>query len=174
MKVLAVKQNDMDLLADLMLIGRATYEDEMIKRSSSFEAAILRAVIAVTEKDGYAQFVNEGKFGKLGAIQFVLFKDLAQVANELMDAENYRDDMEDDEKRKKSSIKPRTVGTICRETFRMQVHKTNQGMAVILDETKIEIGKLRFGLDREDEIIVVESKEKTEAAQESFLEGDQK
>lgn len=149
MKVLAVLQGDDELLAELMMTGRANYEDEMTKRAGSFEAIILRAVIAADTRDGYAEKVLTGKCGKYGQVRHILYKDLAVIANEVLDAENLADGQTDD--KKKSGVKTRTIGEICRETFRMPVWRTGEGWAVILDQERINIGKLRFGLDREEE-----------------------
>jgi hypothetical protein len=166
MKVLAVMQNDMDLLADLMMIGQASYEDEMTKRAGSFEALILRAILAVdiaadvtakgkplasaeyAEKvKGYGEKVKMGKLGLHGTVRYVLYKDVAEIANQIMDAEN----TVDTDEKKKSSVKGRTIGEICRESFRMPVERTGDGWVVILEKSRIEIAKLRFGLDREAE-----------------------
>lgn len=148
MKVLAVLQNDSDLLEELMMTGRANYEDEMTKRAGSFEAIILRAVIAADTREGYADKIKSGKLGKLGTVRHILYKDLAVIANEVLDSENLADGQTDD--KKKSGIKTRTIGEICRETFRMPVARTGEGWAVVLDRERIDIGKLRFGIDREE------------------------
>jgi len=148
MKVLAVKENDRELLAELKMIGQANYEDEMTKRASSFEAIILRAVIAADTRTGYADKVKEGRLGKLGTVRYILYKELALITNEILDSENLADGQVDD--KKKNSVKTRTIGEICRETFRMPVARTGDGWAVVLDQDRIEMGKLRFGLDREE------------------------
>lgn len=148
MKVLAVKENDMELLDDLKMIGQANYEDEMTKRASSFEAVILRAVIAADTRDGYADKVKTGRLGKYGNVRHILYKDLALITNEILDAENVADGAADD--KKKSGVKSKTIGDICRETFRLPVARTKEGWAVIFDKDRIDIGKLRFGLDREE------------------------
>ena len=165
MKVLAVLQNDLVLLDELKMIGQANYEDEMIKRAGSFEALILRAVVAadisadvkagakpVASKDyaekvkGYAEKVQVGKLGAHGVVRYILYKDLAEIANQMMDVENTGNDADD---RKKAGIKGKTIGDVARESFRMPVQRTNAGWAVVLDRARIDIAKLRFGLDRE-------------------------
>ena len=165
MKVLAVLQNDMALLDELKMIGQANYEDEMIKRAGSFEALILRAVVAAdiaadvkaNEKPnasaayaekvkGYAEKVKVGKVGAFGTVRYILYKDLAEIANQMMDVENTGSQ---DNDKKKEGIKGKTIGEIARESFRMPVHRTNDGWAVILDRPRIDIAKLRYGLDRE-------------------------
>jgi DNA primase len=164
MKVLAVLQNDLALLEELKLIGQTNYEDEMIKRAGSFEALILRAVVAAdiaadiktqskpqssqayAEKvKGYGEKVKVGKLGAHGVVRYILYKDLAEIANQMMDVENTGD--ADD--KKKAAIKGKTIGDVARDSFRMPVQRTNEGWAVVLDRSRIEISKLRFGLDRE-------------------------
>jgi len=147
LKVLALKQNDMILFDDLKTIGQANYEDEMIKRAGSFEAMILRAYIAAFGMEGYKEKVKLGKLGRLGSVQYVLYKDLAQIANEIMDSENLAEGVED---KKKSGVKSKTVGDICRESFRFPVERTGEGWAVAFDAERLEIAKLRFGIDREE------------------------
>ncbi len=164
MKVLAVLQNDFELLDELKMIGQANYEDEMIKRAGSFEALILRAVVAVdiaadvkalakpiasaayAEKvKGYGDRVKVGKLGRHGTVRYILYKDLSDIANTMMDVENTG--AEDDTKKK--GIKSKTIGDVCRETYRLPVERTGDGWVVVLDRSRIEIAKLRFGLDRE-------------------------
>lgn len=148
MKVLAVKEQDMDLLKELQMIGQANYEDEMTKRASSFEAIILRAVIAANTRDGYADKVKTGRVKKFGVVRHILYKDLAVIANEVLDAENLGEGAAED--KKKGSVKTQTIGLICRETFRMPVDRTSEGWVVVLDQDKIELAMLRYGLNRED------------------------
>lgn len=148
LKVLALKQGDMQLFEDLKMIGQANYEDEMTKRAGSFEAMALRAVVAADTKEGYADKVKTGRCGKFGTQRHILFKDLATITNELLDVENLADGAAED--KKKASVKSKTIGDICRETFRLPVWRTGEGWAAILDRERIEIGKLRFGLDREE------------------------
>jgi DNA primase len=169
MKVLAVLQNDGDLLESLKMIGRANYEDEMIKRAGSFEAVILRAVLAADiAKDielglpaqasksyaekvkGYADKVKMGKLSKRPTARYILYKDVAQIANEIFDVENFADGVED---KKKNAVKSKTIGDICRESFRLPVERTSEGWVVILDKERLDIAKLRLGLDREAEYL---------------------
>lgn len=148
LKVLAIYQQDKELLADLFKLGQANYEDEITRRAGSFEAIIFRALQAADERDEYARYVYVGKLGMMGEQRYILYKDLAVIANEIIDAENLSDGAEKSDKDK--GVKSNTVGTICRDAFRMPVHRTGSGWAVVLDKTKIEIGKLRFGIKGED------------------------
>lgn len=166
MKVLAVLQEDKDLLSELRVTGQANYEDEMIKRAGTFEALILRAILAAdiaadvklgltptastdyaAKVSGYSDKVKIGKLGRHNQCRYILYKDLAEIANQIMDVENTggTDD------RKKDSIKGKTIGDVSRETFRLPVERTGEGWAVVLDKQRMEIAKLRFGLDRESE-----------------------
>lgn len=169
MKVLAVLQGDFKLLEDLKMIGRANYEDEMIKRAGSFEAMILRAALAAdiaadvklgltpqasktyAEKvKGYGDVVKVGKLGRHGTVRFILYKDLAKIANEIFDVENLGAGVED---KKGKDVKSKTVGDVCRDSFRMPVERTQDGWAVILTRERLDIAKLRLGLDREAEYV---------------------
>lgn len=168
MKVLAVLQDDEDLLNDLMMIGRSNYEDEMIKRSGSFEAMALRTIVALDiaadlktgvpphasksyaeRVSGYKDVVQIGKVGRHGLVRFASYKDVAKIMNEIMDFENIGEGAED--KKKSDAVKSRTIGEICREAFRLPVERTGGGWVVILDRERIDLAKLRFGLDRESD-----------------------
>lgn len=168
MKVLAIKQGDMDLFHELMQIGQANYEDEMTKRAGSFEAMVLRAVVAADTKEGYAEKVKTGRCGKFGTQRHILFKDIATITNELLDLENLADGAADD--KKKAAVKSKTIGDICRETFRLPVWRTWEGWAAILDKERIEIGKLRFGLDREEKELEEAGAEPSKAGGQMALE----
>jgi hypothetical protein len=52
---------------------------------------IFRAVVAAGEKEEFAKYLHKGKLGKLGVVRYVLAKDLAFVANQIADNENYTD-----------------------------------------------------------------------------------
>jgi hypothetical protein len=168
MKVLAVLQNDAKLLEDLKMIGRANYEDEMIKRAGSFEAVILRAALAAdiaadakmglapqasaeyaAKVKGYGDKVKIGKLGRHNTVRYILYKDLAGIANEIFDVENVADGAADD--KKKQGVKSKTIGDVCRDSFRLPVERTGEGWAVILQRERLDIAKLRLGLDREAE-----------------------
>jgi len=168
MKVLAVLQNDSVLLEDLKLIGRANYEDEMIKRAGSFEAVILRAALAAdiaadvklgmaplaskeyAEKvKGYGDKVKVGHLSRLGTVRQILYKDLAAIANEIFDLENFADGTADD--KKKAGVKSKTIGDVCRDSFRLPVERTGDGWVVILNRERLDVAKIRLGLDREHE-----------------------
>jgi hypothetical protein len=82
-------------------------------------------------------------------VRHVLYKDIAQIVNELMDAENLASG--ETNKKDKDAVKGRTIGEVSRETFRLPVERTGEGWAVILDRDRLDIAKLRFGLDREAE-----------------------
>lgn len=151
LKVLAIMQEDKELLADLNMIAEANYEDEMKRMSESFEALIFRAVVAVDEREEYAKYVQTGKIGRSGEARYVLARDLAVVANEIADVENFGEGASDD--KKKDAIKARTISSVCREAFRLPIERagSHKGVAaIVLDKEKIAIGKFRFGMDKLD------------------------
>lgn len=141
-----MQQNDKQLLDDLFALGRANYEDEVTRRAGSFEALIFRAVVAADEREDYQKYVHQGTLGNLGEVRYILYKDLAMVANEIIDAENLAAGMTANDK---DRVKSNTIGTICRDSFRLPVHRTGSGWAVVLDRKKIGIVKLRFGMAEE-------------------------
>lgn len=148
LKVLAHMQEDKELLDDLNMIAEVNYEEEMKRKAESFEALIFRAVVAVDEREEYAKYVQMGKIGRQEA-RYVLARDLALVANEIADVENFGESASD--KDKKDAIKARTVSSICRDAFRLPIERagSHKGVsAIVLDREKIEIGKFRFGLDQ--------------------------
>jgi hypothetical protein len=168
-KVMAIKQNDMGLLDELFKIGRANFEDQMLELSGSFEAMVLRAVLAADiAKDvemgiapqasaayaekvkGYAELVKIGKVGKHGTVRYIHYKNVRKVLNEIFDLENVADESEEDAKRRKKA-QSKTVGDVCRDSFRMPVARTGEGWVVILSRERIDIARMRLGLDRENE-----------------------
>lgn len=169
-KVMAIKQNDMELFNELFTIGRANFEDQLLELSGSFEAMTLRAALAADiAKDlemnmkpkaspaytqrvkGYAELVKIGKLGRHGTVRYILYKHLAKILNEIFDFENLEENMSEDEKKKRKKTQSKTVGDICRDAFRMPVERTGEGWAVVLDKERLRIGRMRLGLDREAE-----------------------
>jgi DNA primase len=143
LKILAYLLKDKQMEADIDMIAEANYEDELNRRAGSFEAMLLRTVIAVDEDKKYAEYVKTGEMRHYGVVRYVLYKDLAYVANEIIDSENMNENATD---KKKDSVKAQTIGSTCRDAFRLPVERTGKGWVVILDKHKLEIGKLRFGL----------------------------
>lgn len=169
-KVMAVKQNDMELLDELFKIGRANFEDRLLELSGSFEAMVLRAMLAAdiakdlemglepqasadyaSEVKAYAEFVKIGKVGKHGTVRYILYKNVARILNEIFDLENVAENESDDVKARRKKAQSKTVGDICRDAFRMPVERTWKGWVVILARQRLEIAKRRLGLDRENE-----------------------
>jgi hypothetical protein len=167
-KVMAVKQGDMDLLNELFVIGRANYEDQLIEASGSFEAMVLRAALAAdiakdvelgikpnasaayaTKVSGYKDLVKVGKLGKYGVVRYISYKDLAKILNEIFDLENI-DETEEEKKRRKKT-QSQTAGKVCHEAFRMPVERRGDGFVVMLDKSRLDIGRMRLGLDAEND-----------------------
>jgi len=149
LKVLAYMQDDKELLEDLNMIAEVNYEEEMKRMAESFEALIFRAVVAVDEREEYAKYVQTGKLGRQGEVRYVLARDLAIVANEIADVENFGEGSSD--KKDKDSIKSRTISSVCRDAFRLPIERagSHKGVsAIVLDKDKIAIGKFRFGMDQ--------------------------
>lgn len=167
-KVMAIKQGDMDLFKDLFTIGRANYEDQLLELSGSFEAMVLRAVLAadiakdlaegITPKasplyapkvSGYKDLVKVGKVGKYGVVRYILYKDLAKILNELFDLESI-DETEEEKKRRKKT-QSQTAGKVCHEAFRLPVERRGDGFVVVLNKDRLDIARMRLGLDLEND-----------------------
>lgn len=167
-KVMAIKQGDMDLFKDLFTIGRANYEDQLLELSGSFEAMVLRAVLAADiAKDleegikpkasplyalkvaGYKDLVKVGKVGKYGVVRYILYKDLAKILNELFDLENI--DETDEEKKRRKKTQSQTAGKVCHEAFRLPVDRRGDGFVVVLNKDRLDIARMRLGLDLEND-----------------------
>lgn len=150
LKILAYLLREEGMSKDLDMIAEANYEDELNRRAGSFEAVLLRAVIAADEDPQYATYVVSGHMKDLGTVRYVLYKDLAFIANAIIDTENMNENASG-RKKDDDAVKAQTIGNACRDAFRLPVRRTNKGWAVVLDKKKLEIGKLRFGLREFDE-----------------------
>ena len=167
-KVMAIKQGDMDLFNDLFTIGRANYEDQVLELSGSFEAMVLRAALAADiAKDlelnivpkasplyaqkvsGYKDLVKVGKVGKHGVVRYIAYKDLAKILNEFFDLESI-DETEEEKKRRKKT-QSQTAGKVCHEAFRLPTERRGDGFVVILNKDRLDIARMRLGLDLEND-----------------------
>lgn len=155
LKVLAHLLDDKDLMKDLNMVAKINYESEQNRDSASFEALIFRAIMAVDEDEEFAKYVQSGKLKKMGVVRYVLAKDLALIANNMMDAENFSSDS--NFKRKEGEgVTAKTVSEIARDVFRFPVERAGSkggGNAVVLDPVKIEAGKFRYGLDDMEKVV---------------------
>lgn len=167
-KVMAIKQGDMDLFNELFVIGRANYEDQLLELSGSFEAMVLRAALAADiAKDvemgiapiaspayaqrvsGYKDLVKVGKLGKHGVVRYILYKDLAKILNEIFDVENIEES--EDEKKRRKKTQSQTAGKVCHESFRLPVERRGEGFVVVLNKDRLDIARMRLGLDLEND-----------------------
>jgi hypothetical protein len=151
LKVLAYLQGDKELMDDLNMVAEINYEEEVNRLAASFEALVFRAVVAAHEDEDFEKYVHQGKLKKLGVVRYVLAKDLALIANNMMDSENFS--LESNVKKKDEGVTAKTVSDICRNNFRFPVERAGSkggGNAVVLDEEMITAGKFRFGLDKVD------------------------
>lgn len=149
LKVLAYLQGDKELMDDLNMVAEINFEEEQNRAASSFEAMIARAVVATDEDEDYAKYVQRGKLRKLGVVRYVLAKDLAFIANQMMDTENFSDPNQ--KKKDGEGVTARTVAELCRNMFRLPVERAGSkggGNAVVLDAETITSIKFRFGMDQ--------------------------
>jgi hypothetical protein len=164
LKVLAYLQGDKELMDDLNMVAEINFEEEQNRESASFEALIFRAIVAVDGDDEFAKYVQQGKLKKMGIVRYVLAKDLALIANMMMDAENFS--IDSTAKRKEGEgVTAKTVSDICRNAFRFPVERAGSkggGNAVVLYPVKIDAGRFRFGMTPEKvqlEEVAVEKQE---------------
>lgn len=151
LKVLAYLQEDKDLMDDLNMVAEINYEEEQNRAAASFEAMIGRAVVAADEDEEFAKYVQRGKLKKLGVVRYVLAKDLAMIANTMMDAENFSEPNQ--KKKDGDGVTARTVSELCRNMFRLPVERAGSkggGNAVVLDKELIASIKFRFGMEQVD------------------------
>lgn len=152
LKVLAYLQEDKELMEDLNMVAEINYEEEQNRAAASFEALIFRAVVAADEEEEFAKYVQQGKLKKLGVVRYVLAKDLALIANQIMDAENFSSES-NAKKKDGDGVTARTVSELCRNMFRFPVERAGSkggGNAVVLDKEMISAGKFRFGMEPVD------------------------
>ena len=151
LKVLAYLQGDKELMDDLNMVAEINFEEEQNRAAASFEALVFRAVVAVDKDEEFAKYVHLGKLKKLGIVRYVLAKDLALIANNMMDSENIS--AESNQKKKEDGITSQTVSGYCRDQFRFPVERAGSrggGNAIVLDKAIIEAGKFRFGMNEVD------------------------
>lgn len=147
LKVLAYLQGDQELMDDLNMVAEINFEEEQNRAAASFEAMIGRAVVASDEDEEFAKYVQRGKLRKLGVVRYVLAKDLALIANQMMDAENFSEPNQ--KKKDGEGVTARTVSELCRNMFRLPVERAGSkggGNAVVLDKELISAIKFRFGM----------------------------
>lgn len=148
LKVLAHLQGDKDLMEDLNMVAEINFEEEQNRAAASFEAMIARAIVAVDEEQEYAKYVQRGKLRKLGSVRYVLAKDLALIANQMMDAENFSEGNQ--KKKDGEGVTSKTVAEMSRNQFRLPVERAGSkggGNAVVLDKAIIDALKFRFSIE---------------------------
>jgi len=136
-------------MEDLNMVAEINFEEEQNRAAASFEALVFRAVVAVDEDDEFEKYRHLGKLRKLGIVRYVLAKDLAMIANTMMDTENYSTDST--QKKKEDAVTSQTVSGYCRDLFRLPVERSGSkggGNAVVLDKEMISAIKFRFGMDQ--------------------------
>lgn len=151
LKVLAYTLGDKQLLDDLVEMGRQNYEKEMGKITSSFEASVFRAIVEVSQRKSFSEFVKGGNLKGYGAVRYALSKDIAMVTNLLLDEENYSEGVDVDAAKKKNKareVTSQTVLSMCREYYRLPTERTNKGYVVIFDPDLMEAGARKYGLDQ--------------------------
>lgn len=174
-----IAKDDKDMLEDIETFARALYHHSVLKRSQGLDARVLDAVVAILENKEFEKYLHIGKVNGWEGAQYAFTRDIAVVANKIMDQMNLGDEEEageeeDKKKRRGKSLTTKTTSDICQDTLMLPAHRVGKGYVIIFDPDKIEVAKLRYGLTDELKIAIGNgargdfSAEKP--AQESFLD----
>ncbi len=149
-----IARDDKEMLDDISMFARALYHQSVLKRSQGLDARVLDAVVAVMDNPDYEKYRHTGAVNGFGNVQYAYTRDLATVANKIMDEMNIgEDDVSTEEdgqkKRKGKSLTTKTTSDICQDTLMLPAHRMGKGYVIIFDPDKIEIAKLRYGLTDE-------------------------
>jgi hypothetical protein len=154
MPIKAIAKDDPELMNDIVIFVRSLNEELILERSMGLDARVVEALVGIKENAKYQEFLLHGNLLGSGDVDYALAKNVALVANLMMDDMNVSedegndggDDGKDKKRRKKEEIRSQTVSRIVRVTLQMKVHRTNKGFAVILDEEKLAVLKVKYGL----------------------------
>lgn len=173
MPIKAVAKDDPELMEDITRFVRSLNDELILEMGMSKEARVLDALVAICEQPArFGMYLNENAdFAGFGTVKYIYTKYLAQVTNDLMDEMNtpmenreaVEDEDEVDEEKKKGKrrqtkeLSTHTVGRIARQTLQMPCHRTNKGYVVIIDEERLKILKVKYGLLKVEDIAVTPS-----------------
>lgn len=150
MPLKAIARDDPELLADVENFIHTLNEELILERQMSLESRVLDGLIAIREEEKYAKYLFSGHFEGLGTVSYTLPKYVAKVANEIMDDMNLvQDDVDDEDspKRRGRGTSAKKVGTIVRNDLQLRSKHTREGNIIVYDDEKMEILKIKFGLD---------------------------
>ena len=148
-KYIAWIEKDEGMLADIEMFVRASYHQSILDRSMGLDARVLDALVGILEDEKYARFRMEGELNGFGQCVYALTRDIAKVANEIMDDMNIgetSDEDSDDQKKRRKGMTTKTAAEICRTTHMLQAYRTMKGYVIVFDPDKIEVAKIRYGL----------------------------
>lgn len=144
-------RDDPDLMKEIQAFVQSLNDDLVLERSMSLEARVMDAIVAVLEDDEFKPLVIDNELEGLGRVKYIAYKHLADVANRIMDEMNLGERAEAEEsdgRKKRKGITSPTVGSICRKDLRLPVKRMGKGFVVILDPERVEVLKLKYGLDK--------------------------
>lgn len=149
-----IAKDDKDMLEDISMFARMLYHQSVLKRSQGLDARVLDAVVAIMDNPDYEKYRHTGAVNGFGEVSYAFTRDLATVANKIMDEMNIgEEDVSTEEdgqkKRKGKSLTTKTTSDICQDTLMLPAHRMGKGYVIIFDPDKIEIAKLRYGLTDE-------------------------
>ncbi|MFZ5856747.1 MAG: toprim domain-containing protein [Chloroflexota bacterium] len=146
-----IAKDDDSMLKDIEMFARSLYHHSVMKRSQGLDARVLDAVIAISENEKYSKYLFQGELNGFGTVKYAFTRDIAVVANEVMDEMNLGDgegDAEEEQKAKRrgKSLTTKTTGSICEDTLMLPSHRMGKGFVIVFDEDKLEVAKIRYGL----------------------------
>jgi hypothetical protein len=144
-------RDDPELMQEIEHFIQSLNDELILERSMGIQARVFDAVVAALTEKEYESLVIENEVEPYGRVKYISYKNLAVIANKIMDemnqGETRQDDGDDDKKKKgfKELTSP-TVGSICRKDLRFPVKRMGKGFVVILDKDRIDALRVKYGL----------------------------
>jgi hypothetical protein len=142
-----IAQDDDVMLDDINTFMLASYAEQMEKKAQTPAARVADAIVAATEDPKWKDLVEQGSVGEYGTVQYIYYKHLAQIANDLMDEMNLSDNATDEDKKKRKGMTPNSIGAISRDELQFPTRRKGKGFVVVLLPERIKIMKVAWGLD---------------------------
>lgn len=146
MPLKAIAKDDPELQAEIEKFLRAYNLEMVLDRSMTVAARVVEAMWKIYRypdlRKKYLKTTTEGE-------EYIIIGDIATIANEIMDEMNQVDkENEDEKKRNKDTIKPKSIGTILRQTLQIHVgQRRGVGFPAFWDELRMQAHAKRYGVD---------------------------
>lgn len=148
-----IAKDDRVMLDDIEAFARAIYHQSVLKRSQELDARVLDAVMSILENAEHEKYLHRGTVEGYGSVAYAFTRDIAVVANKIIDemnlGENEGDEEDEKKKRRGKSLTTKTVSDICQDTLMLPAHRMGKGYVIIFDEDKLDVAKIRYGLTDE-------------------------